>query len=136
MTSSKKAVLQIDIEEVEKAIINGCGDKQYKKIRKLLAGDLTVLNGATEAIYNQLELTFQLNEPVGAYLLGRFRKDKACYWDLQYSVYFLVSSSTNKRTIDYLMILSKEQGPNGKDWCTNCIKTIQSKIDENQLDGQ
>ncbi|MBK9578104.1 MAG: hypothetical protein IPK50_09485 [Fibrobacterota bacterium] len=128
--------LQIDLEVAEAAILNGGGEKYYKSFRKRIAGDLTVLNGATEAIYSQLELAFQLNEPVAAYLLGRFRKDKAYYSDLQYSVYFLVSSSTNQRTIDFLKILSEEQGPDGKSWCAECIETIQSKIDGNQLDGQ
>ncbi len=129
-------ILQLDLEEAEAAITNGSGEKYYKKIRKQITGDLTILNGATEAIFSQLKLAFQLNEPIASYLLGRFRKDKACYWDLEYSVYFWVASSTDQRTIEFLKILSEEQGPDGKNWCAECIKTIQSKIDENQLDNR
>ncbi|MBK8801182.1 MAG: hypothetical protein IPN71_03835 [Fibrobacteres bacterium] len=130
MTDINKRALQIDLEEAEAAIINGGGEKYYKTIRKLIIGDLTVLNGATEAMYSQIELAFQLNEPIGAYLFGKFRKDKLCYYDLDYSVYFWVISSTDQRTLDFLRILSEEQGPEGKRWCANCIKTIQSKIEK------
>ncbi len=128
--------LQINLEEAEAEILNGGGEKYYKSLRKRIVGDLTVLNGASEAIFHQLELAFQLNEPVASYLFGRFRKDKACYSDLQYSVYFWVASSTDRRTIDFLNLLSGELGPGGKSWCAECIKTIQSKIDVNQLDSQ
>ncbi|MBK8801190.1 MAG: hypothetical protein IPN71_03875 [Fibrobacteres bacterium] len=127
--------LQIDLEEAEAAIINGCGKKQYKKIRKLIVGDLTILNGATKAIFSQLKLAFQFNEPVASYFFGRFRKDRVCYGELQYSVYFWVASSTDQRTIDFLKILSEEQGPDGKSWCAECIETIQSRIDGNQPDS-
>lgn len=117
-----------DIAEAESAIIDGNGKDIFKKIRNKIKGDLNVTDGSGEAIFIQLSMAFELNEPVASYLMGRFRKDKSCSSDLQYSVTLYVTSSTNPKTIEYLNILSSELGPEGQKWCAICITSICLKI--------
>lgn len=128
MSRKINQALKFDITETESAITSGRGKNQFKIVSGKIKEDLNITEGSGEAIFSQLSIAFELNEPVASYLMGHFRKDKSCSSDLQYSITLYVRSSTNPKTIQYLRILSSELGPEGQQWCADCIASIKAKI--------
>lgn len=128
MIRKSNPTLKFNIIETESAIASGRGKDQFKIIRNRIKEDLNITEGSGEAIFSQLSIAFEINEPVASYLMGQFRKDKSCSSDLQYSITLFVRSSTNPKTIQYLRILSSELGPEGQKWCADCIASINAKI--------
>ncbi|MBK9578109.1 MAG: hypothetical protein IPO40_13620 [Fibrobacteres bacterium] len=122
--------LEFDLDAMENEILNGRGREQYLKFRKATTGELNATEGIDRIIHNQIKKIVDINEPVAAYLMGRFRKDKRCGHDLENSVSLWVMSSTDMHLIPFLKILSRELGPEGQKWCENCILSISSKANE------